>query len=345
MPADTSASTDTSVTAHVPAVPRLFVSDYPFEDADRARLRDTLGAALLTVASNSALREALRAHPETDVLCTFRPPSDLQDIAPGLRWLALPSAGAEGVVRAGLVRPGGPIVTSANGVHGIPISEYVFSALLAWTRHWPEMLAAQQATTWPDHARWQQLAGRELHDATLFVIGLGAIGRDIARLGRAFGMRTIATRRSAAPGASDPDVDLLLQASRLHDGLAQSDFIVVAAPATAGTHHLLGAAEFQATKRGAFLVNIARGELIDEAALIAALHEGTLGGAALDVFEQEPLPPTSPLWTMPSVLISPHVAGNTSRYSQRLTDLLLDNIARYRAGQPLRNTIDAERGY
>lgn len=328
------------------AQPRLVISDFAFEPSDQEQLRAALGPdALLLVSGGDALRDALRAHPEADVLCTFFPSADTLDLLPNLRWLAMPSAGADHVIRAGLVRPDGPIVTTANGVHSVPIGEFVFSMLLAWLRHWPRIVEAQRTSAWPRRPEWLELHGRELYDATLLVVGLGAIGRYVARLGRGFGMHVLATRRTVEANASDPDVNELLPMSRLHDALARADFVVLAVPATSATHHLIAAAELRAMKPSAFLVNIARGTIVDEAALIEALRSGEIGGAGLDVFEQEPLPPDSPLWTMPNVIISPHIAGSTDQYSRRFTDLFLDNLARYRTGQPLRNVVDPTRGY
>lgn len=327
--------------------PVLFVTDYSFSDEDRQRLADALGAGrLLIVKERADLRDALSAHPETDVLCSFFPPRDTLSLAPNLRWVALPSAGADGALRAGLVRPeGSPIVTTASGVHAAPISEHVFGVLLLWAYRWPALLDLQSATDWPSNDRKGELRVRELYGATLGVIGLGAIGRRIAQLGRAFGMRVVATRRSARPGDVDPDVDELLPAQRTVDLLRQADYVVVAAPDTAQTRHLIGADELAVMKPSAFLVNIARGSILDEDALIAALQNGRIAGAGLDVFAREPLPPESPLWRMPNVIVSPHISGLTASYSRRFTDILLDNLARYRAGEPLRNVVQAERGY
>lgn len=326
----------------------LFVADFPFRSADVERLRDALGgASLLTVRGEYALSEALAAHPETDAICTLRPPDNLHEVAPNLEWVALASAGADHVLRQPWTHaPQTPrFITTASGVHAIPISEHVFSAMLLWARQWPEMLKLQARREWPNEAGKQALAGRELAGATLLVVGLGAIGRRIAQLGRAFGMRVIATHRQVAATASDPDVDVLLTMDRLAEALAQADYVALAVPSTADTHHLIGAEQLAQMKQGALLINIARGEVVDEPALIAALKRGPIGGAALDVTEQEPLPSASPLWRMPNVIISPHVSGRTPHYGERLTDLLIDNIARYRAGQPLRNMVDVTRGY
>ena len=326
--------------------PRLVISSFEFAPGDWERVERALGAGrLLLVQGREALRDALSNHPDCDVVCSFFPPADTLALAPNLRWLALPSAGADRVVREGLVQPGGPIVTTSSGIHAAPIGEFAFSLMLMWVRHWPEMIDLQRAAIWPDHAGREALAGGELDGATLGVVGLGAIGRNIARLGRAFGMRVIATRRSASPDQRDPDSETLIPPARLGELLAASDFVVVSVPATPETRHIIGADELRQMRRNAFLINISRGSTVDEPALIAALRDGIIAGAGLDVFETEPLPGDSPLWRLPNVIISPHVAGDTDQYSRRFTDLFLDNLARYRSGEPLRNVVDPARGY
>jgi phosphoglycerate dehydrogenase-like enzyme len=327
--------------------PQLVVSNFMFAPNDQQWVEAALGAGVLVQVQGGrdALREALVAHPEADVVASFFPPADLLAITPNLKWVALPSAGADHAIRAGIVQPDGPVVTTASGIHAVPIGEFVLSLMLMWVRHWPQIIDYQRAGAWPDAAGREQLHGRELDGATLGVIGLGAIGRHIARLGRAFGMRIIATRRSASEGTSDPDADMLVPPNRLGDLLAAADFVVVSVPATEQTRHLIGADELRIMRRDAFLINISRGSAIDEAALVAALTDGVIGGAGLDVFKTEPLPAESPLWRLPNVIISPHVAGNTSQYSRRFTDLFLANLARYRTGEPLRNVVDLARGY
>jgi phosphoglycerate dehydrogenase-like enzyme len=214
-------------------VPRLVVSDFEFGTDDRERLSAALGVdGLLLVRGVDGMRAALRTHPESDVLCTYRPPADSYTLGAGIRWLALPSAGADGAVRAGLVRPGGPVVTDARGVHAGPIGEFVFSVLLLWARNWPVMLAEQRERTWPAREARRLLSGRELRGTTLGIVGLGAIGREVSRLGRGFGMRVIATRRSVAAGERDADVDALLPVERLRELLGASDYVVIATPST-----------------------------------------------------------------------------------------------------------------
>lgn len=325
----------------------LVVTDFPFDEPDRTRLAGALRpGALVAVSGRNALPEALTQHPAADVLCTFSPPRDLLSLAPGIRWVQLASAGADAAVQTGLLDlPNGPAVTTSSGIHAIPMAEYALSSMLLWVRHWPRMLELQRAATWADRPTWLGLRGGELHGATLGIVGLGHIGRQVARLGHAFGMRPLGLRRSSASGERDPDVDQLYAPDALNDLLAASDFVLVAVPITPATHHLIAEPQLRAMRPTAYLVNIARGDVMDEQALIRALREGWLAGAGLDVTEREPLDSSSPLWTMPNVILSPHVSGATDRYSARLTDLFLDNLNRYRTGQPLLNLVDPARGY
>ena len=332
---------------HETVFPRCMLTDFPFEAADHARLTQAIGADAIHFYDRRAeLREGLAAHPETDCICLMLPPADLLTLAPHLRWLALASAGADTALRDGLVRPSGnPIVTTANGVHTYSISEFVLSAMLLWARHWPALFEIQREGTFPPVARRQGLSGTELYGQTVGIIGLGAIGRQVARVTRALGMRVVAMRRASTPDGSDPDVDVLLAPNQLETLLAESDFVVLSAPSTPETYHLIDATTLRQMKPSAVLVNIARGDLVNEADLLAALQSGVIAGAALDVFEVEPLPDSSPLWAAPNVILSPHIAGMSTSYSRRLTDLLLDNLARFRAGEPLRNVVDVARGY
>jgi phosphoglycerate dehydrogenase-like enzyme len=323
------------------------VTNFRFAADDAERLDAMLGPGVLlrVTGGREPLRDALRSCPETDVLCSVDPPGETPELAPHLRWIALPSAGADHALQLGLVRPEGPVVTTASGIHAVPIAEFVLGLLLQWSRPWPEIARLRNERVWPDATAWARLRGHELADATLAVVGLGAIGRQVARLGRAFGMRVLGTRQSARPGDHDVDVDELLPADALDALLARGDYVVIAVPSTPATHHLIGPTQLARMKSTAFLVNIARGAIVDEAALVEALRDGTIAGAGLDVFETEPLPAESPLWDLPNVILSPHVSGATDRYSARFTDLFLENIARWRAGATLRNVIDPARGY
>lgn len=322
------------------------VTDYDFTEDDLSRLHATLGSdRLVLVHGHDAVAHALQTYPDTDVFCSFHPPANLLALAPALRWLALPSAGADNILQTGIPQQKPDlIVTTANGVHAIPIAEFTFSMMLMWARHWPTLFSYQTHSHWATRPEWAALRGGELHDATLGVLGLGAIGRQVARYGKAFGMRVLATRRTAAD-APDPDVDQLVPLDHLDDVLRAADYLVLALPSTRETFHLIDAKQLAQMKRTSFLVNIARGNIVDEAALIAALEQHTIGGAALDVTEHEPLPSDSPLWHMENVILAPHISGSTDRYSARFTDLFLENIRRFERGKPLRNVVDPRRGY
>jgi phosphoglycerate dehydrogenase-like enzyme len=217
--------------------------------------------------------------------------------------------------------------------------------MLMFNRTWPEMVRLQERHIWPLSANWYKLGGRELGEQTIGIIGLGHIGRRVAQLAAAFGMRVLATRRSTRSGDTDPDVDRLYPLSQLHELLHQCDYVVLAVPLTPETELLIGEAELRAMQPHTYLVNIARGRIIDEQALIRALREGWIGGAGLDVAAEEPLPADSPLYSMPNVILTPHISGVSVHYEQRLAALFADNLQRYRSGQTLRNLYNPARGY
>jgi phosphoglycerate dehydrogenase-like enzyme len=271
-------------------------------------------------------------------------PASILERAPRFRWLQLTSAGADRLIDSDLVRSPTVTVTTASGIHATPISEYVIGAMITFAKSFQRSFRAQQERTWRPY--WP----RELEDATVGILGLGAIGGRVAELARALGMRVLAVRRSAerrATGteAGHPSVDELLPLSDLPYVLAESDYVVLAVPLTEESRHMIGAEELRAMKPTAVIVNIARGPVIDQDALIAALKSGEIAGAALDVTDPEPLPPESELWGMENVMITPHISGGTPRYMERAIDLFCDNLGKYLAGEPLRNVVDPDRGY
>jgi phosphoglycerate dehydrogenase-like enzyme len=236
------------------------------------------------------------------------------------------------------------VVTTAAGIHAVTISEYVFGSMLMFNWNWPQMVRLQDSHVWARSAGWYNLGGRELAGQTLGILGLGNIGRRIARLGHAFGMRVVGTRRSTVH-EPDPDLDQVYPHDQFLPLLAESDYVVLSVPLTPETEDLIGAEELRAMKKTAYLVNIARGRVIDEQALIKALREGWIGGAGLDVAETEPLPSNNPLYSLPNVILTPHIAGMSVHYEHRLAELFADNLRRYRAGEPLTNRFDPVRGY
>lgn len=258
---------------------------------------------------------------------------------PSLRWVQLTSAGAERVDPA-LIAEGGLTFTTATGLHAVPIAEFVLAYMLMFAKGWPALWRSQTAGEYDRSVVPGDLAGR-----TVGIVGMGAIGAALAERARALGCRVLGMRRSFAARGPHETADEAVPPSELGYLLAESDFVVLAAPLTEETRGMIGAEQLRAMGPRAYLVNIARGELVDERALIAALRERAIAGAALDVFEREPLPSSSPLWELDNVILTPHVTGGVEDYAARATDILCGNLARYLAGAPLRNVYDPARGY
>ena len=255
-----------------------------------------------------------------------------------LRWIHSAAAGVDRVTTP-VVRERGLTVTNARGVFSRPIAEYVVMMALAISRRLPQLLELQRERT------WQPLRGRELSELTIGIVGYGSIGVELSRLLAPFGSRILATRRHPERGAADaPNVELH-GLDRLDEVLRASDIVVVAAPLTDETAGLIGAEQLAQMREDAWLINIARGRLIDEIALRRALQSGWIGGAVLDVFSEEPLAPDSPLYTTPNLLITPHTSWASDRVAERTVDLFVENLRAFRAGEPMRNVVDLEAGY
>lgn len=273
------------------------------------------------------LRAALR---EAEVVFAFAPPRGLTALAPSLRWVETPATGFDQLNGTGVLESK-VIVTTVGGLFAGVVAEHAFALLFALARRLPDFGEAQRVAT------WRPAPVRELEGTTLAIVGLGNIGRAVARAAKAFGMRVLASRRK--PGRAAAGVDRLYPARKLKEMLAAADAVVVSVAGTPQTAGLIGPAEIAAMKRGALLVNVARGNVVDESALTAALLEGQLGGAGLDVFADEPLPPTSPLWRLPNTVITPHVAITTPSRMPRAIGHFVDNLARYCKGQPLKDVV------
>ena len=296
--------------------------------------------------------------------------------APNLAWVHSATSGVEGALTPAAIERG-VVVTNARGVFSRPIAEYVLMMILAVSRRLPQLLELQQERT------WQPLEGAELRDVTVGIVGLGSIGRAVGALATGFGCRVVAVRRrpgedgtdaegdrSSQPGtvvgsAETASADEALvpaegQAERsfgeamldrvggpetLPELLGESDFIVLAAPLTPETEGMIDDATLAQVKPGAWLINVARGRLIDERALLRALREGPLGGAVLDTFRDEPLPPTSPFYDLDNVIVTPHTAWSSGRVLDRSVELFCDNLRRFAAGEPLLNVVDPAAGY
>jgi phosphoglycerate dehydrogenase-like enzyme len=284
----------------------------------------------------STSNAAVAAHlGEAQVLFAYHAAIDSAQ-APRLRWVQLTGAGYDHL-RGHAILNGGVTITNAP-VFGAPIAEYVLAAMLALSRDlariWRDF---GRERAWPAN-HWATHAGFDLRGQALAVVGYGHVGREIARLGRALGMRVMATRASTAEPYDDNGVQVL-PARELRRLLAFGDFVVLCAPLTAATERLLGAAELAWMKPGACLINVGRGKLVDEAALVDALRTRRLKGAALDVFAAEPLPPDSPLFDLPNVLLSPHISGVSQGYYGRVVELFANNLERFLAGLPLRHVV------
>lgn len=229
-------------------------------------------------------------------------------------------------------------MTNASGVHSYPISETIFAMMLAFSRKLHLAIRDQARQTWGKYGDLY-----EIHGATLGVIGVGAIGEETARLAKAFGMNVLGVRRS---GGHSPHVDRMVDNSGLDDVLRQSDFVINTLPLTEQTRHMFGRRQFELMKNTSFYINIGRGGTTDTEALIEALRSGSIAGAGLDVFEQEPLPPGSPLWEMDNVIMTPHNSGATVHYEDRAMDIFEQNLQQFiRTGRPSKNVVDFGKQY
>jgi phosphoglycerate dehydrogenase-like enzyme len=275
---------------------------------------------------------------ETEVIYGLIPPRDLLTRAPRLKWLQMMSAGVDRLRDTEIWRSD-ITITGVSGIHAVPIGEFVLELMLMFAKKAPDCFQMK------GKREWRRYMPTVLHGKTLGIVGLGHIGRETARLAKAFGMKVIATRRSAKKAGRARYVDRLLPAAQLPALLAESDFVAICVPLTQNTLKLIGEKELRAMKPTAYIINIARGGIIDEEALIKALDEKRIAGAGLDVTATEPLPAESRLWDFDNVILSPHVSGGMEEYVARATDLFCDNLGRYIAGKRLRNVIDRKKGY
>lgn len=292
-----------------------------------------------------AAREAVRG---AEVYVGYGVPADLfQAAASGpdarLRWAHTASAGVGGSLHDAL-RASDVVLTNAAGLYAEPMADTVLAMMLHFARGLDFAVRAQAEGRW-DKAPFDAADApvRELSGSTVGIAGLGGIGRAVARRALALGMRVLATRRGGTEGPEG--VEVFSGADALHRILPRSDYLVLAVPQTRDTAGLVGARELAMLPEGAVVVNVARGGVMDEDALIGALRGGRLRGAGLDVFTQEPLPAESPLWGLPNVLVLPHVSGASHRFWRRQADLIIENLRRYAAGEPLLNTVDKQAGY
>jgi phosphoglycerate dehydrogenase-like enzyme len=265
-------------------------------------------------------------------------------VARKLRWVHAPTAAVHQFMFPELIRSD-VVLTNASEVHGPVVAEHVIALVLALAKKIPQASRLQQTHVWGQEQIWNERPRpREVAGAILGLVGLGSIGKRVARMASALGMRVLAVREHVEKGSPD-GVEAVFAPSALDEVLAQSDFVVLAVPLTQATRALINAARLAAMKRDAYLINVGRGPQIDEAALDEALCARRIAGAALDVFEVEPLPLESPLWKLDNLLITPHTAGLTEKLWQRHYDLFSENLRRYLAHEPLLYVVDKRRGY
>jgi phosphoglycerate dehydrogenase-like enzyme len=257
--------------------------------------------------------------------------------APRLRWVHTFSAGVERHVPA-LAGYDRVTLTNNTGAYDVPIAEHVIAMIFAAAKRVPEHLAAQARSEWQ-----REVPHQEVRDATLVILGLGSIGTELARLAAGVGMRVIGVRRD--PSRPAPGVDRVVPPERFIEAAREGDYIAVTAALTPKTKGMVSAEVLRAIKPTAWIINIARGPIVDEAALISALRERRIGGAALDVFDAEPLPADSPLWKLDNAILTPHVSNSSPKVLERSLALVAENVRRFKAGEPMLNVVDRVVGY
>jgi D-2-hydroxyacid dehydrogenase (NADP+) len=311
-----------------------------------AQLAGASGSIDLRFAAPGAAAELLALAGDVEVWTGANISQPFLEAAARLRWLSFFSAGVDGKVNPELLQRGLHI-TTASGVHGPNVAEHILTCMLMLTHGFQEHARDQARHVWHSWSG-SRAQGGELAGQTLVIVGLGQIGAALARRAKAFDMIVRAVKRDPTrlpEGFTTGSIDRIVGPTELDALLPAADHVALCAPLTGETQHLFDRARMARMKRGSCLTNIARGGLVDSAALVEALASGQLGGAGLDVFEKEPLPQDSPLWDMPNVIVTPHKAGVTPHYYERAAALFAANLRRYLAGEPLEQEYSAARGY
>jgi len=317
------------------------VKAWCIRDIHVTRLRDRFpDVAFEHVVTHDGVRQHIH---DADIAFTPFLTTDMVATAPRLRWVHSPAAAVEGLLPLADLAARDIIVTNSRGVQAIPMAEHVMGGLLVLSRRYNRMLDAQRERRWIQNDLcddWPWM----LHGQSMTVVGLGTIGIEVAKRAHAFGMSVTGVRRRVDEPRPD-FVDRVVGPDRLGDALTGCDVLVLSAPGVSSTNRIIGAEQLAMLNDGAVVVNVARGQVIDEAALRAALTSGKLRGAVLDVFDREPLDADSPLWSMPNVVITPHTSGFRASHWDDVIDLFTDNLRRFLVGEPLRNLVDTAAGY
>jgi phosphoglycerate dehydrogenase-like enzyme len=306
-------------------------------EADLSSIRASSKAVVVEISDSK--EEALEKAAGAEIIQAGYWSDELLHQASGLKWAHSGGAGVERFMTPDFMSS--PVIlTNSAGVYAVPMADHVLAMMLYFSRNFDHLVRSQLRREWADRGARN---ADELCEKTVGIIGLGGIGQEVARRAKGFGMRVLATRRH--PHLPSTDTDEVRGVEALPWLLAEADYVVLCPPLTPTTRHIMGEAELHAMKPTAYLFNVGRGGLVEESALIHALQEGRIAGAGLDVFEEEPLPPSSPLWDLPNVLITPHDAGSSPHSHERFLKLFLENLRRYLAGEPLLNVVNKVIGY
>ena len=314
---------------------------WALSDDERARLEQRFPSVhIISIEEPSELRAALA---DAEVFAGFHFPREHFTAAPRLRWMHSASAGVEANLFPELVAS--PVVlTNSTGLHAVSIPEHVLGQMLVLARNFHEALRLQQRAEWNRFGVIGYSGGvRELHGSNLAILGAGAIGRSLAQLAAALGMHVRVMRRDATRPV--PGAEAVVAPTALPELLAWAGWVVCALPMTAETRGLIDAAALRSMRSSAYVINVGRGESVDEAALLQALRSGAIAGAALDVFDEEPLPSVHPFWALPNLVLTPHISGYTPDYFRKMLAIFEDNLERFLNGRPLRNVVDKQLGY
>ena len=306
----------------------------------KSELHTTSGLEFMYIPNDEKLTKMI---PELDILTTYHIKEiSFANAATQLKWIHFGVAGLEHSLFPDILKSK-TIITNASGVHAGPVSEFVMSTILYFAKRFKDCQKFMQTKNWTQWEVAKQMV--QLKGKTIGIIGFGSLGKAIAKKAKAFDMKVIATRRLQKKVEHKKTVDELIPVSNLSHLLKNSDFVVIACPLTPVTKNMIGKRELSEMKSTAFIINIARGKIINEAALIQALQNKTLAGAALDVFEKEPLPKECPLFAIDNVFLSPHISGNFPEYQHDVMVQFADNLNRYWAGKDLKNRVCKKRLY
>jgi len=288
--------------------------------------------------------EASLAIETTDIALASRLSAAMVERAPRLRWVHSTAAAVANLLPLDEFAARGIIVTNSRGIQAVPIAEHVMGGLLVLARRFNVMFDAQRDRRWIQNDLTRNAWPWSLQGRKMTILGLGTIGQEVARRAHAFGMSVTGIRRRLDQPVP-AFVERMVGPDRLRDALSGCDVLVISAPFISGTDGLIGTKEIELLNGGAIIINVARGKIVDEPALITAIQRGHLGGAVLDVFESEPLDRASPLWSLPNVIISPHSAGVRPDHWDEVIDLFSENLRRFQRGEPLLNMVNCDAGY